>query len=135
MDDGEGMRASRCLYTMQEPRSKEILYLGKAWGSTVSRRLHCRSKLGVWDALEDYDLDACAVLLGEVSIRTGWRMTDAMLSDIESLLILAEQPPGNRQCRISRGITRPGLCVACVGRWPGGARHYIDGAPRQKSFN
>lgn len=35
-------------------------------------------------------------------------------------------PIANVQCCNSRGISRPGLLVACYGRWPGRGRFYAD---------
>ncbi len=112
---------------MQHRKSRRLLYLGKADFQTVAERLRCRSKLGVWARIEDelgYVPD-CTALLGEFEVAPGVRLTQQMLSDTESLLIMGEDTPGNRQCRRGR-ITRPGLCVACLGQWPGRARSYLD---------
>jgi hypothetical protein len=122
----EGLQFSACLYAMLAPNKKRIVYIGKAWRATVAERLRCRTKGGLWMHLDDCRISKCFVLLGELILPQGRRLSGALLSDVESLLIMGEQPTGNVQSMNSR-IDRPGLCVACAGRWPGKAKHYFDG--------
>jgi len=117
--------SSQCLYVMAHPVTRKILYLGKADYSTVARRLLCGSKLGVWEALDSYDLEGCAVLVGQVQMPRGKRLSSKLLANIESLLIMIEQPPGNSHCKRSR-LPRPGLLVRCVGDWKGRGEYYLD---------
>lgn len=126
MDDGIGLQDTQCLYAMRHPSTRKVLYIGKADDSTVSQRLRCRSKLRVWESLDDYDLEGCSLLVGYVALPPGGRLSRELLSDIESLLIMGEQPPGNRQCKASR-IERPTLCVRCAGKWSGRSEYYVDG--------
>lgn len=117
---------SGCLYALLDHDTGAIVYIGKASRASIAERLRCRSKDAMWDHLADCGVDACRVLIGELTLHSYGRLTDQLLSDVESLLIMAEQPTANVQSKRSR-IQRPGLCVACIGRWPGRATHYIDG--------
>jgi hypothetical protein len=65
------------------------------------------------------------VSVGLLSLRAGLRLTSELLSDVESLLIIGEQPPGNKQCTQDR-IARPGLLVRCVGNLNGRGAYYYD---------
>src|SRR6185503_15727065 len=114
---------------MLSPDKKRIVYLGKAWRATVAERLRCRAKDGLWMHLDERRISKCNVLLGELLLPQGRRLSGELLSDVESLLIMGEQPTGNVQSMTSR-IDRPGLCVACTGRWPGCAKNYFDGDVR-----
>jgi hypothetical protein len=126
-----GLGQSGCLYAMLSRRERQIVYIGKASRTSVAERLRCRAKDAMWQHLADCEIDGCHVLLGELTLHTYSRLTDPLLSDVESLLIMAEQPIGNMQSKRSR-IERRGLCVACTGRWPGRARLYIDGVERNR---
>lgn len=116
----------RCLYAYRAPRASEILYIGKSWGVSVRQRW-CRSgKESFWDDLErDRGLDQHRVMIGEIALPDGQRLTHQLLCDIESLLIYETQPWGNIQSRSSR-ISRPGLVVTCNGDWPENKRVYLD---------
>lgn len=122
--DDEALNASSCLYALVNRSRTKLLYIGKAYWSPIKARLDCRSKNAVFDRLLGYP--AFGVLYGEVRLPRGSRRSEAMISDIESLLINREDPQGNRSCTRSRGITRPGLTVACTGSWPGRKRLYED---------
>jgi hypothetical protein len=120
---------------MQHCKSRRLLYLGKADFQSVAQRLRCHSRLGVWARIEEEFgyVASCTALLGEFEVAPGVRLTQQVLSDAESLLIMGESPPGNWQCREGR-ITRPGLCVACLGQWPGRARAYLDNDLGDETF-
>ena len=121
-------RSTRRLYAYVAPNKKKILYIGKAWSVTVKGRWERYAKSDFWDDLEKKQkINKHFVLLGEVSLTYSGRLTKELLADIESLLIMAEQPWGNIQSKQSR-IARPGLIIECSGSWPGKARFYKDNA-------
>ena len=121
-------QSMRCLYAYVAPNKKEILYIGKSWGVTVRGRWGRDAKSSFWDDLEKKQkIKKHFVLLGEVSLTYSGRLTEKLLADIESLLIMGEQPWGNIQSKKSR-IARPGLTIECSGSWPGQARFYQDNA-------
>lgn len=125
--DHPGWYARRCLYAYLAPgRRAEILYIGKSWEATVRGRWVRAAKEKFWDDLEsNRRIRKHAPLYGEVRVNYAGRLSSELLSDVESLLIAAEQPWGNIQCRTDR-ISRPGLTVKCTGEWPGRARVYAD---------
>lgn len=111
--------ARRCLYAYIIPDMREILYIGKAWGVTVRGRWSRVAKERFWEDLErQRGIYQHRVLFGDVRLNYAGHLSSQLLSDIESLLIIAEQPWGNIQSRNSR-IARPGLSVQCMGNWPG----------------
>ncbi len=121
-------KSTRCLYAYVAQNNGEILYIGKAWGVSVRARWTRTAKASFWDDLEEQrGIYKHGVLFGELTTMT--RLSSQLLADIESLLIAAEQPWGNIQCRRSR-IERPGLVVKCIGAWPGRATMYMDGFHR-----
>lgn len=123
-----GWNALRCLYAYLAPDKREILYIGKAWGVTVRGRWNRTAKEAFWKDLEKQrGIRKHCPLVGEVQLNYSGRLSSALLADVESLLIVAEQPWGNIQSKNSRTV-RPGLAVECVGQWPGRARVYVDNA-------
>jgi hypothetical protein len=116
----------RGLYAYFDVDSSEMLYIGKVYGTSVRQRW-CRSgKRDFWDALEtERGIYLHGVIVGEIELLNGNRLTKALTSDIESLLINRLQPWGNIQCRNSR-ITREGLDVLCRGEWRTTQRRFID---------
>ena len=121
-------QSMRCLYAYVAPDKKEILYIGKSWGVSVRGRWGREAKSGFWDDLEKKrKIKKHIALLSEVSLTYSGILTEKLLADIESLLIIGEQPWGNIQNKKSR-IGRPGLIVKCSGSWPGQARFYQDNA-------
>jgi hypothetical protein len=120
-------KAWKSLYAFVTPNKREIVYIGKAGRATVAERLKCPKKDGMWEHVSSLGIDKCKVLLGELALPRNRRLTKELLSDVERLLIMAEQPIGNVQNISSRLTTRAGMRVACVGLWPGRARDYIDG--------
>jgi hypothetical protein len=124
-DEHPGWEACRGLYAYLFKR--QILYLGKMDGCTVHRRWHARDKdpLFAWmrrQRILEIDVD---LIVGEFA----WsgRLTKQLHADVEGLLIAELQPPGNIASTRSRGITRPGLAVACKGKaWPHSRRRFTD---------
>lgn len=123
-DDDHRWSYNRTLYAYLAPRASEILYIGKADGCTVRERW--REKRQFWADLErDRNLKSHRVIIAEWEITPGCRMTQELLSDVESLLIFEVKPWGNIQARSSR-IIRPGLQVECRGAWPLAKRVFRD---------
>lgn len=122
----EGWSSLRCLYAYITTSKKEILYIGKAWSVTVRDRWNRASKDNFWNDIErERRIFKHLVLIGHITLSYSGRLTPKLLADIESLLIMGEQPWGNIQSRESR-IARPGLIVKCEGKWPGKVRYYKD---------
>jgi hypothetical protein len=92
----------------------------------VRARWHRFAKEGFWNDLEKHrKIKNHYTLLGEVNLAYKGRLTDQLLADVESLLILTEQPWGNIQSKQSR-ISRHGLVVQCSGTWPSRQEVYSD---------
>ena len=116
------------LYAILHPSADEILYLGKADGSTVRSRWNADDKRErVWRPIED-DLAVFEhrFIVGEFRTPAHKRLTRELVSDIESLLIYHIQPWANIQNTKSRGYTRPGLVVRCNGHWLLQQKIYCD---------
>jgi hypothetical protein len=110
-------QSRRVLYAYFLRRPIELLYVGKAWGTTVSARLTANDKDAFWSDFErEYGDIEPNVMLGDVMLVPGSRFTRELLADIESLIIQREKPWGNIQSTRSR-ITRPGMRVLCTGAW------------------
>jgi hypothetical protein len=118
--------ASRSLYAYLHPRQDELLYVGKAWSTTVRQRFHAADKDRFWRDLEiQRGLYHHRVIHGGVELPSGKRMSRALLADLESMLIFVEEPWGNLTCLADRR-SRPGLVARCTGiAWPG-HRTYRD---------
>ncbi len=120
--------ADFCLYAYVHPDTDRILYIGKADHQTVWSRMHGRHKDKLFDNLyerfgiEPVDLK---VIQGELIMEEGSRRSSLLLSDVESLLIIRLQPPGNTASTRSRS-SRPGLRVECAGDWPHRRKNFHD---------
>lgn len=109
------------LYAILHPRRQEILYLGKADGSTVRSRWAANDKHErVWRRIEDdLGLSSHGFIVGEFRLAPGCRLTRELVSDIEALLIHQIKPWANTSNVASRGgYSRPGISVRCGGHWP-----------------
>lgn len=116
--DEESLGFSRVLYAYLHPESSDILYLGKAEYCTVKERLYGRHKEAIFsDIVNDLKVSEIHAIVGLLHLPPKKRFSSELLSDVESLLIMAVQPTYNRQSRQSR-ISRPGLVVNCAGDWP-----------------
>lgn len=124
-DDDPGWDQTQCLYAYVEPDTDEILYIGKAWGVSVRGRWVYSAKPMFWEYLKDQEIGEHVVVIGKIELPEGWTLTDELLADIESLLIIEEQPPGNVQSKRSR-TAQPGLVLRCCGEWPGRQGRYED---------
>jgi hypothetical protein len=119
--------AQRVLYAYLDPDGEEILYIGKAYGRTVRERWRRSAKPALWDFFEqERGLYEHSVRVGVLELEAGARMSQALVSDVESLLIHRLQPAANIQCLRSR-IVRPGLVVRCSGQWPLRQKNFVDG--------
>ncbi len=124
-DDDATWDQTRVLYAYLAPGDQEILYIGKADGTTVRERWNWSAKKEFWMALErERGIKCPVVIVGEIYSDEDVRLTRELLADIESLLIIKEAPWGNVQSTQSR-ISRPGLRVECSGNWPGRSV-YVD---------
>lgn len=118
-----------CLYAYVDPETGEILYIGKAGRCSVYERMCGRHKEDVFADIEDeYGLtaDDLHVIVGEVILPPGMRLSGALLHDLESLLIAHCQPFGNTVNTRSRGYSRPGMRVRCMGAWPHDVSEFRD---------
>jgi hypothetical protein len=114
--------ARHCLYAYLDPRSRHLLYLGKAYSSTIRSRLYGPHKDAVFarffgPADDDVPREDCVVVLhGRASAKDGRRVTKLVLADLESLLIARLKPRLNRTSLVTR-ISRPEMVVDCTGDW------------------
>jgi len=116
----------RTLYAYLTPRKAEILYIGKCDGTTVRTRWRYGAKRGLWDYInEERLLKSHRLIVAEVELPEGKRLSRELLSDIESLLIQQTAACGNVQCATSR-ISRPGTEVRCLNAWPLSKRVFRD---------
>ena len=117
---------SGCLYAYLTPKEDEILYIGKAWRTTVKDRWSRTGKRGFWEDLEKRrGIKHHIPLIGIIYLSETQRLTRELLADIESLLISIEKPWGNIKRRHTR-TQRPGMTVKCIGSWPGAKQTYKD---------
>lgn len=122
-DEDELLERTGVLYAYVRPaRPREILYIGKADRTSVWQRLNDPSKEIVFEKIGTWQPQ---VLVGNIALQPGRRLSSEMLSDIESLLIFEVQPFGNTQSKQTR-IRRPGLTVTCNGDWPHWQRLFVD---------
>lgn len=120
----ESLDFRRVLYAYLHPNTNDILYLGKADRCSVRGRFGGEHKEAIFsNIITEHRLATLHAIVGVLSAEQ--RFSSELLSDVESLLIMATQPPYNRQSKKSR-ICRPGLNVKCVGDWPLGNRVYKD---------
>jgi hypothetical protein len=122
----EAFEFTRVLYAYLHPKSKRILYLGKADYCTVRERTKGTHKTAIFDAMiENEGVNILHPIVGVLSLEVGTRFSSKLLSDVESLLIIELQPPYNKQSIRSR-ISRPGIEVNCTGTWPVRRKRYRD---------
>lgn len=124
----EGWRTTRCLYAYCNPANDQILYIGKADGPTVRQRFTATDKESLFEYLEKehgIDTDDVDVILGDLIMAEGSRLTRELLADVESLLIKRLKSVGNVSSKQSR-ISRPGLVVRCHGQWPHPRSRFVD---------
>ncbi len=125
-DDDPRWGYQRALYAYLAPQRREILYVGKCDGTTVRARWNYAAKAGAWDFINnDRDLRSHRLIVADIELPAGGRLTRELLTDIESLLISRVDACANVQCRRSR-IQRPGLEVRCLGAWPLDTRIFRD---------
>ena len=117
----------RCLYAYLHPNTSDILYIGKAYKHSVRKRMKGNHKEELYKyIINSYNTNKLKVIVGELILYEGCRLSEELVTDIESLLIIRLKPPGNIQNRKSRNYMRPGTCVTCEGAWPHTRSRFID---------
>jgi len=117
------------LYAIVHPNREDILYIGKADGSTVAGRRNAEDKdERVWRRIEEeLGLYRSGFIVGEFPLIKGQRLTRQLVCDVESLLIHQVKPWANTSNVKSRGsYSRPGMVVRCQGYWPLGSKTFRD---------
>jgi hypothetical protein len=125
--DDEAWRWNRVLYTYLHPRTREVLYVGKAQTCTVWGRYDAPDKVETFRKIRDVGVpkSLVVVLVGEIISCTP---TAPLLRDVESLLILELGPLANSRNTRTRSRFRSGTDVRCLGgAWPE-RRLFRDGA-------
>ena len=128
-EDDELWDNNECLYAYVHPEDAEILYVGKADGTTVKERFVAADKDILFRFLKKHyrvgpdDLD---VIIGEIWLEEDASQEDTLLADLESLLIFRLRPSGNIKNIKSRSFFRPGMRVKCTGDWPLKKRVFVD---------
>lgn len=126
--DADYLASTRCLYALCHPSENQLLYLGKAWSSRVGSRIRATDKCRVYDAIRrEHGLspDQLIPFVGFVEPDSQSRLTHALLTEIESLLIFHIEPTGNHACKSSYRC-RDRLAVRCTGDWPLRQRTFVD---------
>lgn len=117
----------RVLYAYLHPDSLDILYIGKAYHCSVRERLRGEHKENIYDWLhENYGINRFKVLVGVLESSDIGRLTQQIITDVESLLIKRLQPPCNVMSIKIRNYTRPGLKLYCKGDWPHDRSSFYD---------
>lgn len=92
------------------------IYVGRAINGAFSR-ITARDKQSMHDAMAESRITP-RIFVGHFGIHEDRRMSDELLSDVESLLIKRLQPAWNTMSKKSRGYSRPGMVVRMFGTWP-----------------
>lgn len=116
---------SRVLYANINSISDEIVYIGKADFCSVDERLNGRDKESLYRHYEKIGIIKVRTIVGYIGLEEQKRLSQELLSDIESLLIKRIKPTGNVQSLKSR-ISRPGMRIFCEGNWPLEKATFID---------
>jgi len=117
-DRDQAWQANFCLYAYLHPERDWLLYVGKSDRQTVRQRLHGDHKAALFGFFwHRYGVDQVRVLQSDLVLEEGRRRSPELLGDVETLLIIRLQPPGNIANTRSRPY-RPGLRVTCTGDWP-----------------
>ncbi len=119
-------RWSGCLYAYLHPATRGVLYIGKTENLTVRQRFVSNFKRKFHDLYARLDILKVDVIAADIELTASARLTHQWLDDLESLLIFRLQPPLNDSKRKSRGATRPGTVVVCIGDWPLGSARFVD---------
>lgn len=94
----ESLEFSRVLYAYLHPDTSEILYVGKADHCSVYERLHGPHKQDIFsDIIDDLGLSTLHAIVGLLSLPPDRQFSSALLTDVESLLIMGLQPTYNMQ--------------------------------------
>lgn len=116
-EDGDN---SECLYAYLHTETREILYIGKADGSTIRERWEAEDKESLKNFLSKNGIKKIYPIIGFLVLPEGKNFSSKLLHDIESLLIFKEKPRGNIKNTQTRGRSRSGMKIICKGEaWPG----------------
>lgn len=116
---------SRVLYAYVSLKHRTIYYIGETYYGSVKGRWACQSKDRCLGRLALIGVDSFQILVGDVH-GGGIRLSEQLLKDVESLLILSIKPVGNKANTRSRTYCRPGMVVKCSGHWPLRRKTYRD---------
>lgn len=127
-EEFELWRQRRVLYAYVHPREGKVLYVGKAWGASVSQRFDAKDKARVRKAIwraHSIHLEQVQVIVGFVEPVAQRAVTRKLIEEIESLLIYHVIPCGNTQHRESYHC-RDGLTIRCLDAWPLRQQTFVD---------
>lgn len=127
-NEAEVWRSSGCLYAYLHPRTGEILFIGKAGNSTVKQSFEAPDQCDLFEyfqAILRLDSKDLSVIVGEVILEDGRRLTKELLADIQKVLSKRVKPPGNIQDN-NNEVSRPGMVVSCTGEWPHNRKLFVD---------
>ncbi len=115
--DEEDWDEARCVYAYLDPKTRKIIYVGKADDSSPRERWNGHQADGLFEFFKiDLGLEEWDTIFGEVEEMQGMSsLSFELLLDIETLLIWHVRPPGNVQIGEPK---RPGLRVTCESEWP-----------------
>lgn len=125
--DKKALPHRRVLYAYLHPLTRKILYIGKADFQSVSERTRGAHKEKLHAHIAGAEgIESVHLIIGLLHIEEDRKFSSALLSDVESLLIVQLQPRFNTQSRATR-ISRPGLVLNCRGDcWPIAMRRFVD---------
>ncbi len=126
IETDEDENNSECLYAYLHPETNEILYIGKADGSTVKERWEAEDKESLKNFLSKNGINKVYPIIGFLILPEGSNFSSKLLHDIEGLLIFKEKPIGNIKNTQTRGISRQGMKIICKGEAWTGEKIYID---------
>ena len=116
----------RVLYANIDCENNEIVYIGKADFLSVKKRINGKDKTSLYNFLRENGTNKIKTIIGDIVLEEGKKLSQELLSDIESLLIKRINPIGNIQSQKTR-ISRPGMHIFCKGAaWPDAKSAFFD---------
>lgn len=113
--DNLSLQACQAVYFFRNQRSREILYIGKAYRQTIKARWFCQSKARLERLARKEGITTTSLIAG---FHTARRITPYLVDDIERLLIFMLQPRWNGPGKASCQLHYRDLVVICNGAWP-----------------
>jgi hypothetical protein len=124
-DRDPGWNKKQVLYAYLSPDLKEVLFIGKAFDTSVRDRWNHAARKGFWEGLENQrGIATHQVIIGELHLSSPALMSEELLADIENTLIVAIAPWGN-QPLTDTPIAQEDLHVKCAGGWDGWKTEYV----------